>query len=194
MSSSILLRSHVFTSARTRAPRLVSFFSTQAPPDGPPVAPNSSYVRRQPPIPRFPDPKNPIRSGSNTRKMLETRIYRLHVHSTRNNTITTFTDEKGNPIAWFSGGSCGFKKVNRASYEAGYQCAVRIFARILEERKSTGPMMLEILFNGFGQGRDALQKALVSAEGEQLRPLVTTITDKSPLKIGGTRSKKARRL
>jgi small subunit ribosomal protein S11 len=71
---------------------------------------------------------------------------------------------------------------------------VRIFARILEERKSTGPMMLEILFNGFGQGRDALQKALVSAEGEQLRPLVTTITDKSPLKIGGTRSKKARRL
>ncbi|KAF9468973.1 mitochondrial ribosomal protein subunit S18 [Collybia nuda] len=119
--------------------------------------------------------------------------YRLHCKSTRNNTITTFTNEKGETRAWFSGGSCGFKKVNRSSYEAGYQCAVRMFKRI-EEIAATQPLQVDLFFKGFGQGRDALHRALMTTEGESVRPLVSSITDRTAIKIGGTRAKKARRL
>nr|GAT53925.1 predicted protein [Mycena chlorophos] len=56
--------------------------------------------------------------------------YRLHCQSTRTNTINTFTDPNGVIIAWFSGGSCGFRKRNRSTYEAGYQCAIRMFQKI----------------------------------------------------------------
>ena len=124
----------------------------------------------------------------------EPNKFHLHVHSTRNNTIATFTDQGGSTIAWWSGGSCGFKKVNRASYEAGYQCTVRAFEKILDYRKEVGPFSLEIIFKGFGQGRDAMQKALLAAEGQQVRPFVSRLTDKTPVKIGGTRAKKTRRL
>jgi len=119
--------------------------------------------------------------------------YRLHCHSSRNNTINTFTHPDGRTIAWFSGGSCGFKKVNRASYEAGYQCAVRMF-KVVEAAHARKPLSLEVFFKGFGQGRDALQKALNTSEGDGVRPLVVSVTDRTPIKIGGTRAKKERRL
>ncbi|KAF8897314.1 hypothetical protein BD779DRAFT_1490166 [Infundibulicybe gibba] len=119
--------------------------------------------------------------------------YRLHCHSTSNNTIATFTHPDGRPIAWFSGGSCGFKKGNRASYEAGYQCAVRMF-KTIEDHVQKQPMEVDLFFKGFGQGRDALHRALMTSEGERVRPLVSTITDRTPIKIGGTRAKKTRRL
>ncbi len=32
-----------------------------------------------------------------------------HIKSTFNNTIVTFTDQKGNVVSWASAGSCGFK-------------------------------------------------------------------------------------
>ncbi|KAF9263617.1 translational machinery component [Marasmius fiardii PR-910] len=120
--------------------------------------------------------------------------YRLHCHSTRNNTITTFTRPDGGTIAWFSGGSCGFKRGTRSSYEAGYQCSVRVFQKIKEIRSAVGPMYVELFFKGFGQGREALQKALSTSEGDGVRQMVITVTDRTPIKIGGTRSKKARRL
>jgi small subunit ribosomal protein S11 len=123
------------------------------------------------------------------------RMYHLHVSSSRNNTILTFTDAIGNPRAWVSSGSCGFKKVQRSGYEAGYQCAVKMFEKIVEERKrNPGIMKLEILFKGFGFGREALYRALMTTEGEDVRGLVDRVTDTTPLKIGGTRAKKTRRL
>ena len=192
MSSLRVLRSLFIIPSRTHPGATAAAFVSTL--DGPPIAPETSYLGTAPPTARITDLYNPLRAAANSRRLLETQKYHLHVHSTRNNTITTFTNEKGNPVAWFSGGSCGFKKVNRASYEAGYQCAVRMFNRIMEERRLVGPMSLEICFKGFGQGRDALQKAMQGTEGEELRPLISRITDRTPLKIGGTRAKKARRL
>ncbi|KAJ7507520.1 hypothetical protein B0H11DRAFT_1687205, partial [Mycena galericulata] len=124
---------------------------------------------------------------------------RFHCHSTRTNTINTFTDPDGNTRAWFSGGSCGFKKRNRSTYEAGYQCAVRMFEKIeemAEEADSAGPnhsMRIDLFCKGFGQGRDALFKALTTAQGDKVRSRIVSITDRTPLKIGGTRSKKRKR-
>ncbi|KAJ3741402.1 mitochondrial ribosomal protein subunit S18 [Lentinula detonsa] len=120
--------------------------------------------------------------------------YKLHCFSSRNNTITTFTDPVGNPIAWYSGGSCGFKRGQRASYEAGYQCAVRIFKRIEDTAQQKGMVRIALFFNGFGQGREAMQKALMTSEGSNVKGLVEAVGDRTPIKIGGTRSKKMRRL
>ncbi|KAF8211371.1 hypothetical protein K438DRAFT_38834 [Mycena galopus ATCC 62051] len=125
--------------------------------------------------------------------------WRFHCHSTKTNTINTFTNPDGNVVAWFSGGSTGFKKRNRSSYEAGYQCAVQMFERIeteaaTEEKENPdSKVTIDLFCKGFGQGRDALFKALMTAQGDGVRNRINSITDRTPLKIGGTRAKKRKR-
>jgi len=189
MNSTRLVRSSLSSirASSSHTPRLVAGLATAAPYDGPPVPPSRSPFSQLQQV-------NPFARELQKKGPSETKKFHLHVHSTRNNTIATFTNQEGQPVAWWSGGSCGFKKVNRASYEAGYQCTVRAFEKILDYRKDEGPFSLEIIFKGFGQGRDAMQKALLASEGEQIRSFVSRLTDKTPVKIGGTRAKKARRL
>ncbi|KAJ6516135.1 hypothetical protein C8R45DRAFT_233338 [Mycena sanguinolenta] len=125
--------------------------------------------------------------------------WRFHCHSTKTNTINTFTNPDGNVVAWFSGGSTGFKKRNRSSYEAGYQCAVRMFEKIEataaaeENAHPNKKMTIDLFCKGFGQGRDALFKALMTAQGDGVRTRINSVTDRTPLKIGGTRAKKRKR-
>jgi small subunit ribosomal protein S11 len=119
--------------------------------------------------------------------------YRLHCKSTNNNTIITFTNPVGQTIGWQSGGRCEFKGANRASYEAGYQSAVRIFG-VIEKLAVEKDFKIALFLKGFGQGRDALKTALLAVEGQNIRSLVYSVTDRTPIKIGGTRSKKMRRL
>ena len=58
--------------------------------------------------------------------------YILHCRSFRN-TIVTLTRENGEPIGSWTGGSVGFKRSGRKTYEAGYQCAVQSF-KMMEVR------------------------------------------------------------
>ncbi|KAI9507705.1 hypothetical protein F5148DRAFT_980985, partial [Russula earlei] len=128
----------------------------------------------------------------------------IHVLCTPNNTHVLIRDARGRPLkaARWSGGSCGFKGVNRSGYEAGYQCAVRAFARVkqLAQEDAGGAgagvsrARFEVVFKGFGQGRDAVAKALMTSEGDDVRPYIMRVTDNTPIKIGGTRAKKRRRL
>jgi small subunit ribosomal protein S11 len=129
-------------------------------------------------------------------KHVEVLHYRIHVACTPNNTLVVMSDERGHPIknGCWTGGSCGFKGVNRSGYEAGYQCAVRTFARVQELAHEVPGARFEFLFRGFGQGRDAVFKALMTSEGDDVRPFVNRVTDNTPIKIGGTRAKKTRRL
>jgi small subunit ribosomal protein S11 len=124
---------------------------------------------------------------------LEIPMYRLHCKSSRNNTIITFTDNAGQVIAWQSGGKCEFKGANRASYEAGYQCAVRIF-RVIENLAYRKGFNVALYLKGFGQGREAFKTALLAVEGQNIRSLISSVTDRTPIKIGGTRAPKMRRL
>lgn len=55
-------------------------------------------------------------------------------------------------------------------------------------------MDIEVVFKGFGQGKQAFFAALTSSEGNVVRPLISRLTDRTAIKIGGERSKKARRL
>ena len=186
MNSTRIIRSSLSSirASSTYTPRLAADLTTATPDDGPPL-----------PLSRSPfSPSQQVNPYARGKGLPESKEFRLHTNFTRNNTIATFTDQRGNPIAWWTGGSCGFKKVNRSGYEAGYQCTVRAFEKILDYREEVGPFSLEIIFKGFGQGREAMQRALLAAEGERIRPFVSRLTDKTPVKIGGTRAKKARRL
>lgn len=129
-------------------------------------------------------------------KHLEVLHYRIHVACTPNNTLVVMSDERGHPIknGCWTGGACGFKGVNRSGYEAGYQCAVRVFARVKELAREVPGARFEFMFRGFGKGRDAVFNALMTSEGDDVRPFVNRVTDNTPIKIGGTRAKKTRRL
>ncbi|QRW05837.1 ribosomal protein S11 [Ceratobasidium sp. AG-Ba] len=81
------------------------------------------------------------------------QVYRLHVKSTNNNTLITLTDPQGNALKGgsVSGGGVGFKGVGKSGYEAGYQCALRIFDRIAQLQKTTnkahGELKIELCLN-----------------------------------------------
>jgi len=80
---------------------------------------------------------------------------------------------------------------------------MRAFARVKQLARESAEMMgagaaggarFEVLFKGFGRGREAVYKALMTSEGDDVRPFVSRVTDNTPIKIGGTRAKKMRRL
>ncbi|KAK0556268.1 hypothetical protein OC844_005887 [Tilletia horrida] len=147
-------------------------------------------------------------------------LHRLHIQTTRNNTILTFTKPTGETLASASGGTAGFKKSQRSGYEAGYRAAFQIFGHIAAYRRTLGfgvgaskdsaiarrlgglvtahtpgdDLSIETVWSGFGQGREAVFRALMTNEGQDVRNLVKRVTDGTPLKIGGVRPKKRRML
>jgi len=145
-----------------------------------------------------PPPASPAkRTASNI--LLEAPRYRLYVQSTRNNTIVTIAKLNGGAVTTITAGALGFKGANKASYEAGYQCATKAIKRIkdiMEERRQNeeGTIMISLCLNGLGQGRDAVYRALLVADNDRVKTAVTDVTDITPIRCGGTKPKKQRRL
>jgi small subunit ribosomal protein S11 len=50
------------------------------------------------------------------------------------------------------------------------------------------------VLRGFGQGREAAVKVLMSPEGKVLRDKIIRVADNTKIKFAGTRAKKRRRL
>ncbi|EIW82531.1 translational machinery component, partial [Coniophora puteana RWD-64-598 SS2] len=109
------------------------------------------------------------------------------------NTKVYLNKPNGDWLGAWTGGSAGFKNSNRSSYEAGYQCAVQAFEAV-RERAQVDPdsFTLSLVFKGNGQGREAVQKAFLSTEGDHVRSYVTSVEDRTSIKMGGTRAKKTR--
>lgn len=128
--------------------------------------------------------------------------YTLNVYSTRNNTILTLStsgtlgyrseDPVPSPgvVAWVSAGSAGYKGAARGTYDAAVEVSLRMFKKIADlvdppvgsggiRKKVTvpPPTELEVVWNGFGQGRDAVFRSLMGGEGDAVRPLVKRVTD-----------------
>ena len=106
----------------------------------------------------------------------------------------TVVNPENKPMKFISGGTCGFKKSNRSGYEAGYRCATVAFEVLKKEKDRGIDLCWELLIKGFGQGREAVQRALTAAEGADVRDSLIRVTDRTPIKVGGTRAPKARRL
>ena len=135
--------------------------------------------------------------GQRSRSSLDSAFddpHHLHVYSTRHNTHVTLTRPNRTPMLSLSAGNIGFKHAQRGSYDAAFQLASYSMSKMLEKGMVQEIKSLELVMRGFGPGREAFQKALLSSEGRILKPLVSRVTDATRLKFGGTRSKNVRRL
>lgn len=93
-----------------------------------------------------------------------------------------------------SAGNLGFRKANRAEYEAGYQVSSHFFKQIEESKLLLPNDKVELVLREFGKGREAFTSALQGKEGSHIRPHIVRVTEAAALKFGGPRSKKLRRL
>ncbi|KAF1953393.1 translational machinery component [Byssothecium circinans] len=126
--------------------------------------------------------------------------HHLHVYAHKHNTHITLTRPNRDPMISLSCGNIGFKKAGRGTYDSAYQLAAFVMARIqdkgflVDHGEEKGIKEIELVYRGFGPGREAVTKAILGSEGKNIRPLITRLSDSTRLKFGGTRSKKPRRL
>lgn len=110
---------------------------------------------------------------------------RVCVTATFNNTIVTVTNIEGQPVAWGSAGTAGFKGTRKSTPFAATQSVLKV----AEEVKSRGMGRVDVLIKGIGLGRDAAIRALKSAGLE-----ILSISDVSPIPHNGCRPKGRRRV
>lgn len=181
-----------------------------------PLAPRHSKPTRRPHVPEAREGKWPTPAVV---VPVPLDKYFLHVHASSNNTLLHLMDAKGNcqPRGQISAGLLKYRHKQRSTFDAGFKVTLQMIKRIEEEadkkreteidepvsedgemkeagRRKLPAMEIEVVFNGFGQGKQAFFAAMMSSEGNKIRPLVTRFTDRTHIKIGGERSPKARRL
>ena len=110
---------------------------------------------------------------------------KLHVQSTFNNTIVTFTDKKGNVLSQSSAGACGLRGSKKGTAYAA-QIASEKAGIIAKDKYSLSSV--DVMVKGVGLGRDAAIRAL---SGMNIK--VESIKDVTGVPHGGVRPKKERR-
>ena len=110
----------------------------------------------------------------------------LHVYASFNNTIISFTDDRGNLIASSSAGACGFRGSKKGTAYAA-QVASEKAGQLAKSQY--GLSKVNVFVKGIGLGRDAAIRALNGLEIS-----VEAISDVTGLAHGGVRPRKARRV
>jgi small subunit ribosomal protein S11 len=108
-----------------------------------------------------------------------------YVHASFNNTIITFTDQKGNVLAWSSGGVVGFKGSRKGTPFAAQLAAEDAAKKALEN----GLKNVNVYVTGPGGGREAALRVFYTAGMK-----VNLIKDTTPIPHNGCRPPKARRV
>lgn len=104
-----------------------------------------------------------------------------YIHTTRNNSIVTITDENGNVISWASSGSIGNKGAKKKTpYAAGIAAE-----HAAKAAYDLGLRSVAVKINGTGSGRDTAIRSLNTAGLE-----VTKISDVTPIAHNGCRPPK----
>lgn len=111
---------------------------------------------------------------------------RCYIQSSFNNTLVTFTDEKGNTISWSSSGKLGLRGSKKSTPFAA-QMVAEDAAKIAKDL--TGLKSVEVYVKGPGAGRESAIRAL-----QVVDIAVTMIRDVSPVPHNGCRPPKRRRL
>ena len=109
----------------------------------------------------------------------------VHIQSTFNNTIVTFTDLSGNVISWSRAGALKYRGSRKGTPFAA-QMATESAAKAAKEH---GLRSVEVYVKGPGAGRESAIRALANCELE-----VTLISDVSPIPHNGCRPPKRRRV
>ena len=110
---------------------------------------------------------------------------RVYINCSFNNTLITFTDEKGNVIAWSTSGGNGFRGTKKGTPFAAQITASKASARAAEY----GVKQAMILVSGPGPGRETAIRG-IAASGIH----VVSIKDITPIPHNGCRPPKARRV
>jgi small subunit ribosomal protein S11 len=133
--------------------------------------------------------KTPTKTNTSTarRRKLKRTVAtgQMHVKATFNNTIVTFTDERGNALSWSSAGSSGFKGSRKSTPYAAQTAAERAG----NAAKDYGLGRVDVLVDGVGSGRESAIRALTT-----LGIAVASIKDVTGIPHGGCRPRKARRV
>lgn len=105
----------------------------------------------------------------------------VHIHSTYNNTIVTFTDQEGNVITWASSGTIGYKgSKKKTPYAAGVAAEAAG-----KSAKDCGVKIVDVDVKGLGSGRETAIRSL-QAVGLEVR----SISDSTPVPHNGCRPPK----
>ncbi|KAF4506247.1 hypothetical protein G6O67_006350 [Ophiocordyceps sinensis] len=118
--------------------------------------------------------------------------FHLHIYSHRHNTHITFTRPSRDPIMSLSCGNLGFRKSRRGTFDSAYSLTKYVLERLIYT--DVRFERLELVMRGFGPGREAAIKVLMSPEGKFFREKIVRVADSTRVKFGGTRSEKPRRL
>ena len=125
----------------------------------------------------------PRRTGKKERKNIPVGV--AHIQASFNNTIVTFTDQKGNVVSWATSGGAGFKG-SRKSTPFAAQVAAENAARKAQEN---GVKKVDVFVKGPGSGRETAIRSLQAAGLE-----VGSIQDVTPQPHNGVRPPKRRRV
>lgn len=109
----------------------------------------------------------------------------VHIHSTFNNTMITFSDVKGDVVSWSTSGSKGFKGSRKSTPFAAQVAAEEAAKKAMD----AGMKTVAVLVKGPGSGRESAVRA-VSAAGLK----VSMIKDVTPIPHNGCRPPKRRRV
>ncbi len=116
----------------------------------------------------------------------ESKLGKIYVSASFNNTLVTITNDRGETLAWGSSGASGFKGTRRATPYA----ATTAVEKVLGKAKSEfGVEEVEIYVKGPGPGRDAALRAVRSTGVK-----INLIADITPVPHNGPRPKKKRRV
>jgi small subunit ribosomal protein S11 len=109
----------------------------------------------------------------------------VHIQSTYNNTIVSFTDQNGEVLSWGSGGAAGQKGSRKSTPWAAQQASEAAARRAMEH----GLRRVEVRVKGPGPGRETAIRVLNTVGLE-----VTSIRDVTPVPHNGCRPPKKRRI
>jgi len=107
---------------------------------------------------------------------------KVKIKSGYNNTIVTITDYDGNVLASSSGGSIGFTGSKKSTAFAATKAAEDAVSKAAKH----GAMEAIVVVSGMGMGRQAAVKGIRSGGLK-----ITSLSDYTPVKHGGTVSRKA---
>lgn len=110
---------------------------------------------------------------------------KVFVSATFNNTLVTFTNDKGDTIAWSTAGASGFKGTRKSTPFAATSAVEQAARKAIEKGLKT----VEVYVKGPGSGRDASLRAIKAAGLS-----ISLIADVTPIPHNGPRAKNKRRV
>jgi len=125
------------------------------------------------------------KAGKKKKVIHQVPFGRVYIKASFNNTIVTFTDEKGNVLACSSAGQCGFRGPKKTTPYA----ANVIVADAVKKAEKYGIKGVDIFVKGAGSGRDAAIRAIYNHRID-----IRSIKDITPIPHNGCRPPKPRRV